>query len=51
MLMVKFLNAGGVLDSQEVDTEKEAAQTAILMIQDAGSLAPGDRIEITNKED
>lgn len=51
MLTVKFSNSGGVLDSKDAPTHTEAARRAVEMIQSAGELYPGDRIEITGDEE
>ena len=50
MFRVTFNNAGGELDSRTVDTQEQAAQVAIEMLQAAGALYDGDHISVEEQD-
>jgi hypothetical protein len=57
-MQIEFHNAGGLLDREECpavcipEDNQAAAEIAIRMIREAGTLYPGDKIVVVvNKED
>jgi len=50
MLKITLSNSGGPLDSIEASTWDEAAEAAIQLIKEAGSLREGDVIAVTGEE-